>query len=108
MELAVAHRGLVHFRDGVGCGDNNEAEWLALLFAVELAIAQGSADVVFVGDSSVIIQQAAGIWPCRSTQLRPYHAAFQEAAAHLGRFSLRQVPRSKNLAGIALARRNLP
>ena len=107
IETAVVVRGVAHFRDYDRHGDNNEAEWLALLQAVELAAAAGATDVLFVGDSTVVVEQARGRWRCRSPQLQPYLAAFAAAAAAIPRVRLRQVPRSKNLAGIALARRGL-
>ncbi|AHE53340.1 hypothetical protein NX02_08080 [Sphingomonas sanxanigenens DSM 19645 = NX02] len=105
MEAAVVVGGSVHLRDGLGIGDNNQAEWLALLFAAELAVAAGATDVLFVGDSTLVVEQARGRWRCRSAQLQPYVAAFGVAAAGISRVRLKQVPRSKNLAGIALARR---
>jgi ribonuclease HI len=108
MEIAVVVHGEAHFRDDIGNGDNNEAEWLALLFAVELAAAAHIRDVRFVGDSSLVIQQASGASPCRSAQLKPYLAAYLQAITAFERVRLRHVPRSKNLAGIALARRGLP
>lgn len=108
MEAAVVSRGGAHFRDDLGHGDNNQAEWLALLFAVELAAAEDASSAIFIGDSMLVVQQASGAWPCRSPQLRPYLAAFRQAASALPGHWLRQVPRSKNLAGIALARRFLP
>jgi ribonuclease HI len=108
IEIAVVSRGQAFFRDDLGPGDNNQAEWLALLLAVELALAQGARDVLFVGDSALVIHQASGAWPCRTAQLRPYLASYRELAVGLERVVLRHVPRSKNLAGIALARRGLP
>jgi len=108
MELAVVTRGKAHFRDNIGEGDNNEAEWQALLFAVELARQEGAQDVLFVGDSALVIHQASGAWPCRSPQLQPHLITFRQATADIARVRLRHVPRSKNLAGIALARRGLP
>jgi ribonuclease HI len=105
IEAAVVHRGRTEIRDDLGRGDNNEAEWQALLLAVDLARSQGVTDALFVGDSAVVIAQARGVQPCRSPQLDPYLTAFREAAGHFERVRLRQVPRSKNLAGIALARR---
>jgi len=108
MELAVVTRGKAHFRDNIGEGDNNEAEWQALLFAVELARQEGAQDVLFVGDSALVIHQASGAWPCRSRQLQPHLTTFRQATADIARVRLRHVPRSKNLAGIALARRGLP
>jgi ribonuclease HI len=108
MEIAVVVGGQIHFRDDIGSGDNNEAEWLALLFAVELATLAHVRDVRFVGDSTLVIRQASRAWPCRSQQLQPYLATFKQAIANFDRVVLRHVPRSKNLAGIALARRGLP
>jgi len=108
IEIAVVCGGRAYFRDDIGTGDNNEAEWLALRFALELAMSWKTPDPVFIGDSMLIVQQAKGAYRCRSRQLQPHVDAFREAALHLPRIRLRHVPRSKNLAGIALARRGLP
>ncbi len=102
MEVAVVSRGRTWFRDDLGSGDNNQAEWLALLYAVELAVAAESSDALFIGDSALIVEQARGRQPCRSPHLQPYLGAFQATAGAIARVRLRQVPRSKNLAGIAL------
>jgi ribonuclease HI len=108
MEVAVVSRGRTWFRDDLGIGDNNEAEWTALLHAVDLAIACRATDVLFVGDSAIVVEQARGRQPCRSAQLQPYLLTFRREIAAIPRFGLKHVPRAKNLAGIALARRNLP
>lgn len=105
IEVAVVAGGAVHFHDGAAHGDNNEAEWLALLKAVHLAIATGAQDALFIGDSALVIGQASGKAKCRSHQLRSYKEAFLEAVTAIPRVRFRRVPRSKNLAGIALARR---
>lgn len=105
IETAVFVRGVAHIRDDVGRGDSNEAEWLALLHAGELAAAMGARDVLFVGDSATVVAQAAGRSRCRSPQLQPHLDAFRIAAAQFERVRLRQISRSKNLAGIALAMR---
>lgn len=107
MEVAVVVGGTVHIRD-LGAGDNNEAEWLALLAAVELATAAGETEVLFLGDSTLVVAQASGTAPCRSGHLQAYLAAFRKAVAALPSWRVRYVPRSQNLAGIALARRNEP
>jgi ribonuclease HI len=108
MEAMAVGRGEMHYRPDLGFGDNNEAEWLALLLAVEIARLAEAADVLFVGDSTLIIEQAAGRQRCRSPHLQSYLATYHEAVAAIPRVRLKQVPRSKNLAGIALARRGLP
>jgi ribonuclease HI len=103
MQIAVVMRGQSHIKLNMGVGDNNEAEWAALLYAVELAIAAKVPDAVFVGDSKLVIEQARGRWKCRSNHLKPYLTAFQATAEPIGGVKLRHVHRSQNLAGIALA-----
>jgi ribonuclease HI len=105
IETAVVARGIAYVRTDCGRGDNNEAEWLALRHALALAADLGARDVLLVGDSAVVIAQASGAGKCRSPQLQPHLAAFREAAAGFATVRLRRVPRSKNLAGIALAQR---
>lgn len=104
MELAVVLRGQAHLRFDLGRGDSGEAEWLALRYAVELAVADGAPDVLFVGDSAMVIGQARGARRCRDPRLRSHLDAFRAAVAALPRHGFRQVPRSRNLAGTALAR----
>lgn len=105
METAVVAGGVVRFRDDLGVGDNNEAEWAALLEATAWAVGAGADDVLFVGDSAAVVGQASGRLRRRSAHLLPYAAAFDAAVAPIARVRLRLVPRSRNLAGIALARR---
>ncbi|WP_375402131.1 reverse transcriptase-like protein [uncultured Sphingomonas sp.] len=104
MELAVVLGGRTYRRADLGEGDSNEAEWLALLHAVGLAAAAGGRDVVFVGDSALVIGQARGTQRCRDPRLQVHLDAFHAAVAAIPRHRFRQVPRSRNLAGIALAR----
>ena len=108
MGTAVVIGGRSHFGTDLGDGDNNAAEWSALLHAAELAVAAGADDVLFVGDSALVVEQASGRQRCRSPHLRPYLAAFRTLVTPIARVRLRHVPRFKNLAGIALARRDAP
>jgi ribonuclease HI len=99
MEVAAVARGVTCRKDDIGIGGNEEAEWLALLHAVEVARKLGAEDVELLGDSRSVINQVAGVARCRSPHLATYRAAI----AGIPRTRLRYVPRSKNLAGIALA-----
>ena len=104
METAVVLRGITHIRTDLGGGDNSLAEWLVLLHAADLALAAGVADVLFLGDSVMVVEQALGRQRCRDERLRERRDAFLATAAGIGRVHLRAVPRSKNLAGAALER----
>ena len=102
MEVAVVARGKVYRGTGLGCGSSSEAEWAALLHALEIARALGETDIVLLGDSATIVRQANGEWTCRSAELRPYLASFREQAPHFRRLRVRHIRRAQNLAGIAL------
>ena len=104
METAVVARGVTYHRPGLGCGTNNDAEWLALIHAVEVASRLRAADIVLVGDSALVLSQARGIAPCRSDALRVHLDQFRALAPAFASIRFRQVGRAQNLAGIALER----
>ena len=104
METAVVACGVTHHRPDLGHGTNNDAEWLALLHALDVAADLGAPDIVLVGDSALVLNQAKGAWPCRSEALRAHLDAFRALAPAFGSIKFRHVRRSHNLAGIALER----
>ena len=93
-------RGLVHLRDDLGEGSSGEAEWLALLHALEVALAAHEIDVLVLGDSASVIDQAKGAARRRLTP--DLEARFTELAARFDRLRFRRIKRTQNLAGIAL------
>ena len=103
METAVVVGGREYVRRDLGPGTGLEAEWRALLHAVEIAGELGLADPVFLGDSLAVIGQASGTASRPAANAR--HVARLAALGHPpGSLRLRHVKRSQNLAGIALAR----
>jgi ribonuclease HI len=104
IEIAVARGADVTIRTGLPDGDSSEAEWRALLLAVELAQGDGARDVTFVGDNAMVVAQAKGNAKC-SARLQPFLATFQKETAGFDRVQVRYAPRSKNPAGAALDRR---
>ena len=103
METAVAVRGECHVRRHLGSGTSMDAEWLALIHAVEFARDAGLANPLFLGDSLAVIGQANGNVKCRSAWLR--HLLVLDAMRPaFGPLRIRHVRRTQNLAGIALAR----
>ena len=104
MESAVVIRGVAHIRRDLGHGDNDRAEWLALLHALEIAAAHGLRDIILIGDSVSVIRRATGQQTCRSVQARAALARFQQMAGGFDSVRLRHTARTQNLAGIALQR----
>ena len=104
MEIAAVARGVAYMRRDIGQGSGEEAEWLALLHAVRIAAELGADDVELVGDSRSVINHANGAGKCRDATLRQHLDAYRTAIATIPRVRLRSISRSKNLAGIALAK----
>lgn len=104
METAVVARGQTWHRAAAGLGDNNDAEWLALLDALRIACEIGASDVTLLGDSALVIAQASGKARCRDPRFRTRLDEFQALSAKFARVRLRLVGRAQNLAGIALER----
>jgi ribonuclease HI len=104
METAVVARGITYQRPDCGTGDNNDAEWLALLHAAEIALSIGARDVVLLGDSALVVRQANIQAKCRSPEFQAYLQKFQTVAREFDRIRIRKIPRTQNLAGIALTK----
>lgn len=104
IEIAVVIRGRVHLRRDLGHGDNNDAEWLALIEAATIAVDEGARDCILIGDAAMVVNQATGTAPCRSARFTRYRASFAAIAGQIPSLRIRRVARSQNLAGIALAR----
>ena len=100
MELAVVVGGRVHVERDLGPGSAMAAEWLALIRAA--TIARDCVDPVLLGDAAAVIAQATGVVRCPPS-CSGYLQAFCAIEPPAGRWRIRHVKRTQNLAGIALA-----
>ena len=100
MRTAVVMRGVAHLDLDAGDGSSGEAEWLGLLNALGLAAAAGARDVVLLGDSASVIDQATGT--ARLHLPAEHHARFVALCGRFDRLRFRRIKRNQNLAGIAL------
>lgn len=103
MEYAVVLGGQVHIVRDLGPGTSMTAEWLALIAATRLAYEAGLADAVLLGDAAAVIAQALGKVRVPSAH-RAQFQLWSDLPRLPGRFRLRHIRRTQNLAGIALAR----
>ena len=103
MEVAAFARGRLHHRSDLGPGSSHEAEWLALLHALEVARSLGETRIELLGDSASVIAQARGLSKPGAEYLG-HLAEFREAVGQFERLRIRHVARTQNLAGIALAK----
>jgi ribonuclease HI len=88
---------------------NNEAEYEALILALELALARGepSATVMFLVDSQIVVGQVAGAFAVRDPRLGKLHAHVMRLLAQLPDATLAFVPRERNRLADALAQEAL-
>jgi ribonuclease HI len=105
MEAAVVIRGVEYLFDDLGLGTSSDAEWLALIRALELSQSLGLNEAQLVGDGLMVIRQA-------NRALANGHAVLGHATIFLALATkarparIRWIKREQNLAGIALSRRH--
>ncbi len=105
MEAAVVVRGAVHLYDDLGHGTNCDAEWLALIRALELTQALGLPCSELIGDAREVIRQA-NLALKNGKTMQGYPATFLVLATKAPLARIRWIKREQNLAGIALAARH--
>ena len=103
METAVVVRGRSFIQRGLGSGSSMDAEWLALIRAVEIAQELGLTNPLFLGDSLAVVGQATGTVKRKGASVGHF-LAMTEMQSSPGRLKIRHVKRAQNLAGIALVR----
>lgn len=96
-----------HISRAAGIGDGNAAEYLALIALLELAVSLQVARLILHGDSQVVIQDTSGQMPVRSPALAQSRAHAMRLMRQLASVELVWIPRARNKAADALARRGL-
>ncbi len=80
----------------LGNQTNNVAEYMALIFALRLAIEVGARVVVVMSDSELLVRQMTGEYRVRSETLAPLHAQAQQLLLRIDRWSIKHVRREQN------------
>lgn len=99
-------RGVTWLFDDLGEGTSNDAEWLALHKAVEVAQQLTEVPYELIGDSLAVIEQASGQARCRRAAALAHRDRFAALTASSPPARIRWTSRHQNLAGIALAARH--
>ncbi|MEM2924433.1 MAG: ribonuclease HI family protein [Methanocellales archaeon] len=89
----------------VGAVTNNQAEYLALIKALEIAIQRKIPRVEVLSDSELLIKQMKNLYKVRSENLIPLHKKARELILKLDSFKMTWIPREQNLAGRVLSRK---
>jgi ribonuclease HI len=79
----------------IGWQDNNVAEYVALLEALQCALARKARSLCVYSDSDVVVRQMSGEYACRSPRLYSLHWVCRKLARGL-EFAIERVPRERN------------
>ena len=82
----------------IGSATNNIAEYRALMFGLERALALGAREVELIGDSELVVRQVQGEYKVRDEVLWRLHKHVIRALAEFDSWSIRHVRREENEA----------
>jgi ribonuclease HI len=89
----------------LGVTTNNQAEYLALKYALEECLKMGVKTVDAYMDSLLVVNQIKGTFKVKNRDLYPIHDSVKELIARFEKFNLQHVPREMNkLADAAVNR----
>jgi len=94
--------GAMRIARSIGRQDNNVAEYVALLEALQYALRRRASTLHVFSDSEVVVKQMSGEYRCRSPRLYSLNWICRKLARSLN-FSISHVGRENNLAANALA-----
>jgi len=94
--------GPIHIAKWIGRQDNNVAEYVALMEALQCAVSMQARKLHVYSDSQVVVRQMTGEYTCRSPRLYSLHWTCRKLARLLN-FSISHVPRESNVEANRLA-----
>ena len=94
--------GPIRISKWIGHQDNNVAEYVALLEALQCALSLKANTLHVYSDSEVVVRQMRGEYICRSSRLYSLHWTCRKLARALS-FSISHVPREDNAEANRLA-----
>ncbi|MDR5656751.1 ribonuclease HI [Halodesulfurarchaeum sp. HSR-GB] len=80
----------------IGRATNNQAEYEALIRALEVAAQYGYREIEIRGDSELIVKQVRGAWQTNDPTLREYRVRVHELLEEFEEYSITHVPRETN------------
>jgi ribonuclease HI len=94
--------GTIRIAKWIGHQDNNVAEYVALMEALQCALSLKAKALHVYSDSQVVVRQMSGQYTCRSARLYSLHWTCRKLARALN-FSISHVPREENAEANQLA-----
>ncbi|NLL90017.1 MAG: ribonuclease HI family protein [Dehalococcoidales bacterium] len=87
----------------IGITTNNQAEYMAIIVALEQAIRLGAKHVELNSDSELVVFQLTGRYRVKKDTLKPLFQKVKELSARFESFKVKNIPREQNSEADALA-----
>jgi ribonuclease HI len=91
----------------LGATTNNQAEYRAIIAALEKAIGLGARQVAVFSDSELMVKQINGQYKIKNTALRPLYTEVVKLTGTLESFKISHIRREQNAEADALANKAL-
>ena len=87
----------------IGLTTNNQAEYRAIIAALEQAIGLGATQVDVRSDSELVVRQITGRYRVKKASLKPLYMKVRQLQSQLESFTITHIPRQQNIAADILA-----
>ena len=87
----------------IGSTTNNQAEYRAIIAALEKAIELGASQVEIYSDSELVVRQINGKYRVKKATLKPLHQKVSQLLGNLEGFTITHIPREQNAEADSLA-----
>ncbi|MBA7621443.1 Bifunctional protein [subsurface metagenome] len=91
----------------IGTTTNNQAEYKAIITALEKAISLGAKHVELKSDSELVVRQISGKYRVKNANLKPLYQKVKQLIVSLEGFTIAHIPRQQNREADRLANRAL-
>jgi len=87
----------------IGRTTNNQAEYQAIIAALESALSLGASQVDLRSDSELAVKQIKGRYRVKKASLRPFYLKVMQLASQFEIFNITHIPREENKEADRLA-----
>jgi len=91
----------------IGIATNNQAEYRAIIAALEEAVRLGARRVELNSDSEFVVRQIKGEYRVRKATLKPLYQQVKQLQSCLESFTINHIPRQQNIEADRLANKAL-
>ncbi len=91
----------------IGTTTNNQAEYRAIIAALEKAISLGAKHIELRSDSELVVKQIEGRYRVKKATLRPLYQKVVQLIGSLEAFTITHIPRTQNKEADRLANKAL-